>query len=194
MNITLRLTTSLHDELLAMAMAPVETGAVLIAHLVPVGSDQMLLLGTDLVHVPEDAYEVRTDRALQITSNGYVHALKTARSQGAVAIWVHSHPGDRAVPRPSRHDARVNDQLEALFSERTGSDQYGYLIVSHQSGALAYTGAIVGQVDSPISGSAWLASVGYSERTTTVPPPAIEACSTETSELSAMEFSPPSAE
>jgi molybdopterin/thiamine biosynthesis adenylyltransferase len=161
MTITLRFTQPLHDRLLAMATGPVETGAVLIAHLVPTGTADAILLGTDLIDVPDDAYEVRTDQSLQITSDGYVHALKTARSQGAVAIWVHSHPGNHAIPRPSRHDRLVNQQLDGLFGDRTDTDQYGYLIVSHVDGALTFTGALTGTVNGPIGllsavGDRWL--------------------------------------
>lgn len=166
MSITLRLTQTLHDRLLAMATGPVETGAVLIAHLVPTGGAGAVLLGADLIDVPEDAYEVRTDQSLQITSEGYVHALKTAREQGAVAIWVHSHPGNHAIPRPSRHDRLVNQQLEGLFGDRTETDQYGYLIVSHADGALTFTGALTGPVSGPLDllsavGDRWLFRSSY---------------------------------
>lgn len=166
MNITLRLTPELHDGLLAMASSPVETGAVLLAHLIPVDENSSLLIGSSIVEVPDDAYEVRTDRSLQITSDGYVHALKQARAGGLVAIWVHSHPGNHAVPRPSRHDAHVNKQLEPLFAERTETDQYGYLVVSHANGMLTFTGAISGPREGPImristAGDRWSFLNGY---------------------------------
>ncbi|MBS1895815.1 MAG: ThiF family adenylyltransferase [Actinobacteria bacterium] len=174
MTITLRLTETLHDRLLAMATGPVETGAVLIAHLVPTVNTGAVLLGADLIDVPEDAYEVRTDQSLQITSDGYVHALKNAREQGAVAIWVHSHPGNRAIPRPSRHDRLVNNQLEGLFGDRTETDQYGYLIVSHADGALTFTGALTGPVSGPIEllsavGERWLFRSSYDTNATGAP-------------------------
>ncbi|WP_407791878.1 ThiF family adenylyltransferase (plasmid) [Streptomyces sp. L7] len=98
MNITLRLPMPVHDELLAMATGPVESGAVLIAHLVPGRDDSMILLGAQLIPVPEGAYDIRSDRSLQVTSDGYVHALKVARDRGGVALWVHSHPGEGALP------------------------------------------------------------------------------------------------
>ncbi len=99
MTATLRLTTDLHDRLVAMATSPVETGAVLMASLVPTDHDRSALLGLDLLEVPDEAYEVRTDQSLQVTSDGYVHALKTAAARGAMAIWVHSHPpGNHAIP------------------------------------------------------------------------------------------------
>lgn len=170
MSITLRLPDGLHDRLLAMATATVETGAVLLAHLTHTDASTALLLGTELIDVPDDAYEIRTDRALQITSDGYVHALKTARSQGMIAIWVHSHPGNHSIPRPSIHDAHVNDELQPLFADRTATDQYGYLVVSHTDGALTYTGALTGPVSGPIrglsvTGERWLFRADYDSAT-----------------------------
>lgn len=166
MTATLRLPGVLHDELMAMATRPVETGAVLLAHRVVTGGDAVLLLADDLIAVPDEAYQLRTDRALQITSDGYVHALKTARDRGMIALWVHSHPGDQAIPRPSVHDRHVNEQLKSLFGDRTETDQYGYLIVSHDGLALTFTGELVGQTTTPITrlaavGERWIFRPAY---------------------------------
>lgn len=166
MTATLRLTGVLHDGLMAMATSPIETGAVLLAHCVATGGGDVLLLADDLIAVPEEAYEVRTDRALQITSDGYVHALKTAQERGMIALWVHSHPGDQAVPRPSIHDRGVNEQLEPLFGDRTVTDQYGYLVVSHDGDALTFTGELSGRVAAPITrltgiGERWIFRPAY---------------------------------
>lgn len=155
--ITLRITEALHNQLSDVAAGPMETGAVLLAHLVGADSARPALIGRELIEVPDAAYEVRTDQSLQISSDGYVHALKRARDIGAVAIWVHSHPGELAIPRPSRHDAVVNQQLEELFGDRTESGFYAYLVVSHLRGQLAFTGAATGTVSAPI---ARIAAVG----------------------------------
>lgn len=151
MTATLRLSGALHDKLLAMATNEVETGAVLLVSQDASGGDETVLLADDLIAVPDDAYEIRTDRALQITSDGYIHALKTARDRSMTALWVHSHPGNRAVPRPSVHDRAVNEQLEPLFGDRTETDQYGYLIVSHDDNALTFTGELSGLINAPIT-------------------------------------------
>ncbi|MGG7451502.1 ThiF family adenylyltransferase [Plantibacter auratus] len=151
MSATLRLTGALYDGLMAMATNPIETGAVLIAHQVVVDDSTVVLLGDELIAVPDEAYEIRTDNALQITSDGYVHALKTARERGKIALWVHSHPGDGAVPRPSTHDRRVNEDLAPLFGGRTETDQYGYLVVSHDAGNLTFTGELSGPVTTSIT-------------------------------------------
>lgn len=150
MSTTLRLTQPIHDELLAMATNRVETGAVLLAHLVPTDQGRSLLLATELILVDEAAYEVRTDQSLQVTSDGYVHALKRARMTGTVPIWVHSHPGDGSSPRPSRHDRIVNEQLTDLFADRSDTGSYGFLIVSYRSHALTFTGALDGPAAGPI--------------------------------------------
>ncbi|OII33042.1 hypothetical protein BIU98_06210 [Curtobacterium sp. MMLR14_010] len=171
MSAVLRITAALHAELLTMATDPVETGAVLLAnqYTTPAGGgrgERTVLLGVELVAVPADAYEVRTDRSLQITSEGYVHALKSARQRGLVAVWVHSHPGDGAIPRPSTHDRRVNTALEELFADRTDTGQYGYLIVSHDGNTLTFTGELTGRVTARITqlsgvGERWFFRASY---------------------------------
>lgn len=151
MSITLRLTQPLHDELLAMATCSVETGAVLLARLIPIDKDSSILIGTELIPVPEDAYEVRNSQSLQVTSDGYVHALKQARATGTVPIWVHSHPGSGSIPRPSSYDDLVNSQLSELFADRSESNHYGFLVVSHDAHALTFTGGVEGAVRGAIS-------------------------------------------
>lgn len=172
MNVTLRMTNAVYDALLGMAADPLESAAVLLAQPASLGEGRMALLATDLVPVPVEAYEVRTDRSLQVTSDGYVHALKTARAHGAVALWVHSHPGDGASPAPSRHDRLVNSQLAELFADRSGSARYGYLVVSHDNGALTFTGAITGVGAGPITrlsaiGARWAFRAAHDAATAT---------------------------
>ena len=103
MSITLRLPPATHTMLNEMAHDAVESAGVLLAHSRTDG-DRTILTAFDLIPVPEDAYEVRTDHALQITSDGYVHALKVARDRGAIAIWVHTHPGNHSIPKASRQE------------------------------------------------------------------------------------------
>lgn len=150
MSITLRLPPAIHAELNDMARGDVESAGVLLAHLRTDGN-RAIVTAFELVAVPEDAYEARTDRALQITSDGYVHALKIARVRGAIAIWVHSHPGNHSIPKASHHDRGVNAKLEPLFADQTETNQYGYLIVGHADEALTFTGEITGPVGGPIS-------------------------------------------
>lgn len=161
MNVTLRTGEGVHEELLVMAATPLESAAVMLARVVQVDKSRAVLLAVELIPVPEHAYEVRTDRSLRITSDGYVHALKIARERGLVALWVHTHPGDGAVVDPSEHDLVVNSMLGDLFADRTGSGQFGYLILGRKGDALAFTGELAGMLDGPISrlsiiGQAWV--------------------------------------
>jgi molybdopterin/thiamine biosynthesis adenylyltransferase/proteasome lid subunit RPN8/RPN11 len=169
MSITLRLPPATHTVLNEMAHGDVESAGVLLAHSRTDGN-RTILIAFELIPVPEDAYEVRTDRALQITSDGYVHALKIARARGAIAIWVHSHPGNHSIPTASHHDRRVNTELDPLFAHQTDTDQYGYLIVSHADDALTFTGEISGPVTGPIAqiastGERWTFRTAYDHDT-----------------------------
>lgn len=171
MNIALRLPPLIHADLNDMARGDLESAGVLLAHLRTNGS-RAIATAFELIPVPEDAYEVRTDRALQITSDGYVHALKIARARGAIAIWVHSHPGNHSIPKASHHDRGVNAQLELLFANQTETDQYGYLIVSRADDALTFTGEISGPVRGQISqiaatGERWTFRTAYDHDTPT---------------------------
>lgn len=150
MKITLRLRQATFDDLHAMASGDLESGAVLLAHLVDVDAEHIVLLGSELVSVPDDAYTRRTDHALTVTSEGYIHALKKARDQGQVALWVHSHPGDGSDTRPSEHDDVVNHQLRDLFAERTDSGLYGFLVVGHAGSTMTFTGRIDGRASGAI--------------------------------------------
>ncbi len=77
-----------------------------------------------------------------IASHGYVPALAAAEAEACVPIWLHTHPGDGASPRPSHHDEIVDEQLCDLFRLRSGSPYYVSLVVSHEDGALRFAGHI----------------------------------------------------
>jgi hypothetical protein len=68
--------------------------------------------------------------------------LSEAETLGATAIWLHTHPGENAIPRPSKHDHEVDRQIGDLFRLRTGSPYYGTLIVSPRPAGIAFTGSI----------------------------------------------------
>ncbi len=67
-------------------------------------------------------------------------ALAEAERLGAVPIWLHTHPGDGASPRPSQHDRVVDAQLCDTFRIRSGSPAYAAVVVSHKAGALRFCG------------------------------------------------------
>jgi len=140
---TLVLTEAIADHLIQLAEQPIETGAVLIASLIK-HSTGMRLLARELHWVPDDAYLRRTPYELEATSAGFVPALQRAEELGAVALWVHNHPGQDAVPLPSVYDEIVDQKLADTFRVRTSSDFYGTLIVSPRLGAdrLAFSGTV----------------------------------------------------
>lgn len=127
---TLTITETIAQELARQASVDVETAGVLLAGVARLGDD-LRLLGRELHWVPEDQYAVREGDRLSIRSGGYTQALARAEEIGAVAIWLHTHPGARPVN--SRHDDQVDAELTEVFSIRTGQDFYGSLVFSPSS-------------------------------------------------------------
>ncbi|ROQ30270.1 molybdopterin/thiamine biosynthesis adenylyltransferase [Frondihabitans sp. PhB188] len=144
------------DRLLVLAQGTLETGAVVLARHVATASGIRLLV-TEIHEVPDEAYVRRDEDALEILSEGYMHALGRAEKTGNVALWLHTHPGEGASPRLSTHDHIVDASLKDVFAARTGSGQYGAIVLSHVDGHLTFTGHLDGEEVSPIE---YLVSVG----------------------------------
>src|SRR5258705_9347165 len=104
MDATLVLPAAMADDLRRMASVDVETAAVMLAQKGYENGETLRLLATHMVPVPEASYAVRAADRLSITSDGYVPALGQAADEGAIPIWVHSHPGTGGIPRPSNRD------------------------------------------------------------------------------------------
>jgi hypothetical protein len=142
MTVTLVLPQDIVDDLEAAARLPVETGGVLLASVVVTDEGEIRLLGRKMRWVPESSYIRRGGDHLSIASEGYVPFLGEAEALGAVALWVHTHPGMESPPRPSRHDEEVDRQIADLFRLRSGSLYYGALIFSPRPDGIAFTGYI----------------------------------------------------
>lgn len=142
MTVTLVLTDELLDQLVDVSRLEVETAGVLLARPATLPNGDVRLLGRRICWVLDDAYEVRTDRQLQIASHGYVPALADAEADGAVPIWFHTHPGDGSSPHPSEHDDRVDSLLAEVFRIRAGTELYGTLVIAHKEGHLTFTGRL----------------------------------------------------
>lgn len=142
MTVTLVLPEWIASELREVTQADVETAGVLLASPVSGPAGRLRLLGRGVHWVPEAAYLTRTADRLSIASDGYVPALAAAEAEGAVPIWLHTHPGDGSSPRPSKHDMVVDRQLSDLFRMRSGSDYYGALTLAHKNGRLQFTGHV----------------------------------------------------
>lgn len=136
-----RMTEPVHDALLTMAQNPVESAAVLLARVVAEGTTTQIVV-TAIHPVPDHAYHVRTNQSLEISSDGYMPVLATAEAEDALAIWVHTHPGDGSKVAPSRHDRQVNTDLLPVFALRSSPDAYGWMVLGHQRGRLSFTGAL----------------------------------------------------
>lgn len=142
MSITLVLPQHVLSQLTDIVQHPLETAGVLLATVVIVDNQQTRLLAREYYPVPEVAYARREVDGLTVDSLGYVPTLARAEELGAMAIWVHTHPGIGASPQPSRHDEVVDSQLADTFRLRTGSEYYGALILSPTEGGLCFTGHI----------------------------------------------------
>lgn len=138
--VTVVLPQYIADDITAVAWLPIETAGVLIASVVVTGQNKVRLLGRKMHWVPEFSYVRRGGDHLSIASEGYVPFLGEAEAMGAVAIWVHTHPGVASPPRPSEHDWEVDRQIADLFRFRTGSPYYGTLIFSPRNDGLAFSG------------------------------------------------------
>ena len=142
MTVTLVLPDRLAADLLHAAEADVETACVLLARKVETPAGNVRLLARALHWVPDDAYRRRDATALTITSDGYVPALASAEADQSVPIWLHTHPGDDASPRPSKHDHLVDQQLADLFRLRAGSPLYGAVVIARPEGRFCFTGHV----------------------------------------------------
>jgi molybdopterin/thiamine biosynthesis adenylyltransferase len=128
------------EELQSIANLPKETAGVMLAGIAETPNDDIRLLARSMRWVGEAAYDRREWYGLTIRSEGYVQALAEAETLGAACIWVHTHPGQDASPRPSKHDRIVDHEISDLFRLRSGSPYYGTLIFSPNSPGLAFTG------------------------------------------------------
>ena len=142
MTVTLVLPNQIAAELFDAAAGDIETACVLLARQIDTPGGNVRLLARALHWVPDDAYRRREATALSIASHGYVPALAAAEADGAVPIWLHTHPGNDSSPRPSKRDELVDRQLADLFRLRAGSPLYGAIVIARPEGRPCFTGHI----------------------------------------------------
>lgn len=128
------------EELDSAARLPIETAGVMLASVVRSESSGTRVLGRGIRWVAEPYYVRRGADHMTITSEGYVPFLAEAEKLGAIAIWVHTHPGEESWPKASQWDDEVDGKIADLFRLRTGSDFYSMLIVSPRCRYFAFTG------------------------------------------------------
>ncbi|MGO8990129.1 MAG: ThiF family adenylyltransferase [bacterium] len=138
------------EELQSIASFPKETAGVMLAGVAEAPNGDIRVLARSMRWVKESAYNRRERYGLTIQSEGYVHALAEAETLGAACIWVHTHPGQDASPRPSKHDRTVDDEIADLFRLRSGSPYFGTLIFSPHSPGLGFTGYLQREGDDSV--------------------------------------------
>ena len=140
MSITLVLPDTITDELIQAATSPNERAAVLTARCHQAPGGDLRLLGRTLYWASEDSYRHRSATGMAVTPEGYVSALGSAADDGAVPIWLHTHPQN--TPLRSARDKVVDSQIADLFRMRSGSEFYGTVIVSPNGPTLDLTGTL----------------------------------------------------
>jgi hypothetical protein len=128
------------DEIANAAAQPLETAGVLLCSVVDTPNGHCRILARSMRWVPDEAYIHRGSDSLAIASGGYVPALAEAETIGATCLWVHTHPGEDAIPVQSNQDHIVDCQLADLFRLRSSSPFYGALVFSPRQKGLAFTG------------------------------------------------------
>ncbi len=140
MSVTLVLPDPITNDLIRKTALPDETAGVLLArrHQTSVGDTR--LLGRALHWAPMEAYRHRSPSEMLITPEGYVRALGLADQDGAVAIWLHTHP--RGRPLPSKRDKAVDNDIADVFRLRSGSDYYGTVIAAPNGSSFDLSGTL----------------------------------------------------
>lgn len=140
MTVSLVVPQNVAEELRSVASFSKETAGVMLTGVAEAPNGDLRLLARGMRWVDHSAYDLREWNGLTIQSEGYVHVLAEAETLGATCIWVHTHPGQDASPRPSEHDGIVDSEIADLFRLRSGSPYYGALIFSPRFSELAFTG------------------------------------------------------
>ena len=136
---TLALPATLYDQLRGWLASPDELAGVLTARVVD-DEGGTTLLGRALHSAPGGTYLDQRHDGLALRSTGWVPAVRGAKKDSAMALFVHSHP--RGLARFSEHDDVVDDALASTFVEHTGSSLYGSLVLAGDTGASELVGRL----------------------------------------------------
>lgn len=140
MSVTLVLPDPITNDLVRKTALPDETAGVLLARRHETSCGDTRLLGRALHWAPNEAYRHRSPSEMLITPEGYVPALGLADTDGAVALWLHTHP--RGNPLPSKRDRVVDMQIADVFRVRSGSDYYGTVIATTNGPSFDLSGTL----------------------------------------------------
>lgn len=137
---SLVLPQALADELDSALRLPVETAGVMFASVVRTESGATRVLGRGIRWIAEQYYAQRGVDHMTVASEGYVPFLGEAENIGAIAIWLHTHPGTESLPIASRYDHIVDREIADLFRLRSNTEYYSILIVSPSARHFTFTG------------------------------------------------------
>ncbi|MCY4486432.1 MAG: ThiF family adenylyltransferase [Deltaproteobacteria bacterium] len=140
MSITVVLPDTITGDLILAATSPTERAGVLTARCHQAPGGDLRLLGRTLYWASEDSYRYRAATGMAVTPEGYLSALGSATDDGAIPIWLHTHPQN--APRRSERDKVVDSQISDLFRIRSDSEFYGTVIVSPNGPTLDLTGTL----------------------------------------------------
>ena len=105
-----RITLTAHDQvsdaLRDAASRSLETAGVLLVG-VSETSDELRLLAREYHPAPAEAYLGRTADSPELAPAAYMRALARAEAIGAIALFVHTHPGTADVIEARRRGRRV---------------------------------------------------------------------------------------
>jgi molybdopterin/thiamine biosynthesis adenylyltransferase len=117
----------------------VETACIVTAR-VGRGPSRLLFLARDIARVPDQHYQVREAARLAISSQGYVPALGRAAQDGAIAMFVHTHPGGN--PQHSALDDKVDRELMDVFMHRTRQEYFVSLVIGGTHDQPSFSGRV----------------------------------------------------
>lgn len=141
---------------------PLETGAVLLVRLVRTPQGALRLLAVEWHPVPEGAYRRRTDRQMDVSSEGFVPPLRRAKDARAVPIWFHTHPGESSSPLSSDRDRAVDLALAPLFRLRADSPYYGQLTASPAGAGWRFSGHLEAEEERRVVERLWAVGERFS--------------------------------
>jgi molybdopterin/thiamine biosynthesis adenylyltransferase len=124
MTATFAFTESLWDELTKQLNDPHEVTGILAATV----TDGPTVLGRAITWAPITAYLDRRNDGLKLRSDGWVQAVHDVLAGGGFPVFVHTHPGGRAVFSP--RDDRVDDAMRDAVRRMGGEDLYGSLVLA----------------------------------------------------------------
>lgn len=134
------------DEISKTLAFEYESAGVLLAGIAH-DAQGITLLGRRFFPVADEHYSLRTAVELRIVAEGYIAALGEAHREGAVPIFVHTHPGGH--PAHSLKDDQVDDALREVFTRRTRNDLYASLVLGGSPEAATFAARMWRSTDGP---------------------------------------------